>query len=281
MQYFTNDKLSMKDYHAYDAVSNSDLINFQHSPAKYKWAKTAPEMQGSSKAADFGTALHTAILEPQKFYNKVLLSPTKGRDTIAFLNLAKDNPDKIVLTESEMLQIDIMQKSVQAHPTFTKYLSQKFDSESSIIVKCSQTGLIRKIRPDMNFAQYGESFLGDLKSTKSINDWRTTAKWKNPLFAYNYGHGASYYLDTASIFYDRIIDTYLFFVVQTTIEMGKYPVEVFEVSYEELTESGFNENVENNLKNLAECKDFAVTSRFPEFGIDSHEIEIITGDDNE
>lgn len=277
-KYITNDKLSMKEYHNADGVGNSSLLAFEESPARYVWDKKAPKQPGSSKASDLGTAIHSAILEPTKFKTECLLSPTKGRNTAAFDALAAENPDKTVLVESEFEQIKVIQKSANAHPAFAKYINQEFDAESSIFVTCPHTGLLRKIRIDMNFAQYGADYIGDLKSSRLLSDWRSTQRWKNPLFAYNYGHTAAYYLETASLFYGRQINTYLFFVVQTTVEMGKYPVDVIEITRDELAEYGFIERVEINLEGLANCKDFAVNTRFPDFGIDIPEIEITTND---
>lgn len=280
-KYYTKDELTMKQYHALDALGNGSLVAFQESPAKYKWLLSAPEQPGSSKASDFGTALHTAILEPENYKAEILTGPTKTRTAQAFEQFAADNPDKTVLTESEMADVEIMKGSANAHPTFSQYLSKPKDNESSIFITCNETGLARKIRIDMNFAQYGADFIGDIKTTRSIADWRSTMKWKNPLYAYNYGHTASYYLDVASQFYGREINTYIFFVVQTTIEMGKYPVEVIAITRDELERYGFWEQMTDNLHSFAECNEFAVVSQFPDFGADDNEIEIITEDDNE
>ena len=282
MRYLTKEQLSMKEYHASGGVGASGLKAFGKSPATFIWSQSAPEMLGSSKASDFGTALHTAILEPDNFDSQVLISPTAGRNTKATIDLATANPDNIVLVESEVEQIKVMIESAKAHPTFAKYLGQKFDPEASIFIECPETKLMRKVRIDMNFAQYGADYIGDLKSAKSISDFHSTQRWKNPLFCYEYGLSAAYYLHTASLYYGRTISSYLFFVIQTTIEMGKYPVDVIEITWEELEHLGFFEQFQTNFKALAECKDFAVTSKFPDFGSDSEEIEIITSeDDNE
>ena len=59
--------LTNEEYRAIDAISNGELQQIANNPADYIWAKTAPVDTTKTAAFDFGTALHTALLEPELF----------------------------------------------------------------------------------------------------------------------------------------------------------------------------------------------------------------------
>jgi hypothetical protein len=120
--------------------------------------------------------------------------------------------------------------------------------------------------------------LYDVKTTASIEDWRSDTRWKNPLFTHGYGHTAAFYMDAMSAFCGEQIDTYTFLVVQKTINLGKYPVAVIEITREECERYGFFDEVYNNLDKYKEAlttNNWIENEKFPLFYVaDDMSIEI-------
>jgi len=261
--------LPMHDYQEANAISNSGLLLIERNPADFKWSKDAPKDPSKSGTSDFGTASHTALIEPEKFDESVLIGPTKSRDSKGFTEFEREHgAGKIVLLENEETQIRIMKASANAHPTMAKFLSIDSDVEPSIFVLDKDREIMRKIRPDLDLHKGGFPLLCDVKTTADISAWRSPLRWKNPLFEFNYGHTAAYYMDTASIHYGKQIDEYSFLLLQKNIEMGRYPVSVFTITREELEQYGFFDRVNNNLDRYAEClhsNNWFGVERFPIF----------------
>ena len=261
--------ITQKEYRDIEAISNSELLTIERNPSDFIWAKNAPVDSTKTAALDFGTMLHTALLEPEQF-NKdlVIYDQTKSRETVKFNAFMQDvGENAIVLLESEYDKIRLMIDSAKAHPTFSYYLSQ-FDSfESSIVGEFA--GVQVKIRPDCKNDKL--ALIGDLKSTADLSAWREAMTWKNPLFTYNYGHTAAFYMEVYSKFLGKQVNEYHFLVCQKNISMGRYPVDVISITREECERYGFIERVYTNLEEYqhrVKTNDWLNVSRFPSFKVD-------------
>lgn len=266
--------ISNDEYRKMEGVANSDLLMVKKNPSDYTWSKVAPVDNSKVATKDFGTALHTALLEPEKFDDDVFVSSVAGRTTKTFIKEVNDNHDKVVLTEVESEQIRIMQASALCHPAMNLFLTAEGDRESSIFVYDDEFEIWLKCRPDVDaFEKHG--FIGDLKSTTSISDWREPVEWKNPLFKFDYGHTAAFYIYTMSKFYGKPVDTYKFGLSQKTIELGKYPQSVFTITRGELETLGFWDDMLNNLGEYSrrfKTDDWVYEEVFPIFGRDDMEV---------
>ena len=245
--------LTNDEYRNLEGVANSDLLSLEASPANYQWVKNAPQDPAKVGAFDFGTALHTAVLEPEKFNDQVIVySQTKTRESKAFAEFEAAN-EGLILLESEYNKIRFMADGFKYHPTVNRLLTAKSDKEGSIFVDDSDFGVIRKIRPDIDYAPHGQPFLADVKTTANIADWRESARWKNPLFTHGYGHTAAYYMDTATMFYGEPINEYTFILFQKTVEFGRYPVAAITITREECEILGFFNQMYANLDRYSLC----------------------------
>jgi len=264
-------KITNEEYRSIDAISNGELQQIAHNPADYIWAKTAPIDTTKTAAFDFGTALHTALLEPELFNSQVVIyDQTKTRETVKFQQfLETQTKCSIVLLESEYDKLRFTVDSAMAHPTFKAYVDKCEHKEVSIIGELN--GIKVKIRPDMCSDKLG--IIGDLKSTASLDDWRNTARWKNPLFTHGYGHTAAFYMDVYEEYLGRPVNEYAFLVCQKSINCCRYPVAVITVTGDELEMYGFFEKVYANLETDKECLQtggWGHIERFPVFhGFDS------------
>ncbi|QDP59272.1 MAG: putative exodeoxyribonuclease 8 [Prokaryotic dsDNA virus sp.] len=265
------------EYREAEGVCNSDLLLLEKRPSSVKQSKTAPRDPSKTGAADYGTIVHTALLEPEKFEGSFVIGPTKSRETKAFMEFEQqpENHGKLILLEHEYDQLRLTVDCALADPTMEEFLRQhKFDAEASIFVQDERLDIMRKIRIDANYVPHGLPIVGDMKSSAGkgegvIETWSSPIEWKNPLFSLNYGHGAAFYLDTASLHYGESIDSYYFLIIGKTADFGVYPVDVREVTRQELIEYGFFERMTRNLEEYAErlhTDNWKSISRFPVFG---------------
>ena len=269
--------ITNEEYRDIDAISNSELLMIEHTPSDFIWAKNAPKDNTKTAALDFGTVLHTALLEPQKFENSfVIYDQTKSRDTVKFNSFMQEQAENaIVLLESEYDKVRLMAASAHAHPTFSKYLKVCPEREKSIIGDFH--GVKVKIRPDLKCD--GISTISELKSTADLSEWRESVIWKNPMFKFNYGHSAAFYMDVYQEYLGMPVDTYTYLVCQKSINCGRYPVGVFTISREELTRYGFFDRVYSNIEKYKECKasgDWTHLEPFPLFNVPNvEELDIV------
>lgn len=253
MEYGLFENLPHDEYRKIKALANSSALLFANNPSDFIWASKAPVDFAKVMTKDVGTALHAALLEPEKFDDLVYVSSVKGRQTKTFEQEVIDNPDHIVLTDEEAEKVRIMVGSVMAHPAANHYLSVAGGlSECSIVTHDHEFNIDLKCRPDRLIADY--DICVDVKTTGDISKWRSDKEWINPMFEFNYGHNAAFYLHTLSLHYGREFNKYVFVVVSTTVQLGRYPVAVFEVTKDQLIEWGFWAQMLANLERYSLCK---------------------------
>ena len=72
--------LSNEDYHEQNALNKSGIVQLAKSPAHFhEWYHAANEEP--TKAMVIGTAIHTAILEPDKYDQSIIIAPQVDRRT--------------------------------------------------------------------------------------------------------------------------------------------------------------------------------------------------------
>lgn len=143
-------ELSNEAYHAQPGLNKSGLVQLAKSPAHYfEWYHALEEEP--SKAMVLGTALHTAVLEPEKFKQSVMISPKIDKRTKAgkeeWAAFEKKAVGKIILTEDEADAIEGMKASVFNNMTAYDLLLEG-KSEQSIFFKDPDYDFLCKVRPD-------------------------------------------------------------------------------------------------------------------------------------
>lgn len=184
--------LSNESYHADPAISRSGMMLFAESPYRY-WAnyinpdrppkKFTPQME-------FGTALHSYILEKEKFDQEYILEPVYeklpklvrlkdvGRPVFEAYKAAKakiefcnemifndfDPTGKKILSLEEMNQLILMQMELLKHKEANALLKDAI-YESSYFWKDKESGLMVKCRPDV----LHDNIIVDLKTCASAS----------------------------------------------------------------------------------------------------------------
>jgi hypothetical protein len=147
-------------YHAYDGISKSGLDLVDRSPAHYFFrAETQP-----TRAMEIGTAIHTAILEPERFQSEyVLLKEVKDRRASEFKEAVKVHGSERVLVSTEAVNVAGMQETVLSQPSTKELLDAAVYFELSAFIECPKTGVLLRCRYDALTANH---IAIDLKKTQ-------------------------------------------------------------------------------------------------------------------
>jgi hypothetical protein len=192
--------LSNADYHAHPAVSKSHLDKVARSPAHYWASYLDPERvpQEPTQAMILGTALHTAVLEPELWDQQFAVPPQAfDRRTKAGKELAQafeqEAAGKLVLSPDDADRIRRMADAVHQHPASRFLLDLPGLREASYFWTDEETGVECKCRPDWHSTD--RRLVVDVKTTedaspkgfqKSVASWRyhVQAAWyQRPLGA--------------------------------------------------------------------------------------------------
>src|SRR6267378_4439340 len=107
--------ISDADYRKFVAISNSGLNEMAKSPAHFQaWLRAPKE---PTAAMRFGTIVHSAILEPKKFYASTVSCP-----------------EKQILKFDEFKKVEAMIEEVYSHPTASDLLKVGQSEQSMIWV---------------------------------------------------------------------------------------------------------------------------------------------------
>lgn len=197
-------ELSNADYHRHPAVSKSHLDRVAKSPAHY-WARyldPAREPEEPTAAMVLGTALHTAVLEPQ-LWDEQFAVPKHAFDrrTKAGKELAAafeaEAEGKTVLQLDDAERIRRMAAAVHQHPASNFLLHLPGSREASYFWQDSATGLECKCRPDWHSED--RRLIVDVKTTEDASPrgfQRSVANWRYHVQAawYLQGLGAEQFL---------------------------------------------------------------------------------------
>lgn len=146
-------------YHAHpEGVSSSGLKMVERSPEHYRYqAARAP-----SRAMELGTAIHTALLEPERFTTDyVLLKDVKDRRASEYKAAVKVHGSERVLVAGEADQVAGMQEAVLSNPAMSERLNAEGWRELSLFVRDPETGALVRVRYDL---LTGSGIAVDLKS---------------------------------------------------------------------------------------------------------------------
>lgn len=176
-------------YHATDGfISSSGLTVFNRSPAHYKFGKPKER----TRNMEIGSALHTAVLEPEIYKNKYMtLEGVTARTAAAYKQAIKHRLGEFTLTQPEGDGIITMQQSVYAHKRASEILTSAKQKELSVFVECPITEVMVRIRIDILGGGIDDGYAVDLKTTRDARD----QSFSRSVFDYRYHCQAALYMD--------------------------------------------------------------------------------------
>ena len=148
-------------YHADPSIGHSGLIRLLKSPAHLREALDHPPQPTPAMA--FGSAVHTYILEPERFSNEFVVAEKfdrrtkEGKEAAARFEAA--NQGKTLITAEDLATLTLMRAAVVAHQGAADLLKQG-EAELSAFWTDSLTGIPCRCRPDW----FNGTALVDLKS---------------------------------------------------------------------------------------------------------------------
>lgn len=148
-----------EEYHQLpDSVSCSGLKHLLRSPAHYQAYLEEPD----DGKPNVGTALHCAVLEPERFDQEYTVFSGR-RGTKVFDAFVQENPGKIILNEQEWIQVHGMLRAIMSHKEFPLWKAlQTAKREMSVFWTDEETGVQCRVRFDALCAPFANF---DLKTT--------------------------------------------------------------------------------------------------------------------
>lgn len=237
-------KMKDKDYFASDGESNSSLNNMSKSEAHYKYALTHPMEETPAMA--FGSLFHCQVLETAEVEDRYAVAPICDKRTKAGKAIMAEwlpsAEGKIVVSESDMVQVREMHQSLILHPVARDLIERSGENEQAIFSEDRDTGILKKGKLDRICKN--TNILVDLKSSGDASP----QGFQKSVFSYGYHCQSAYYTDLATE-QGLDIEKMLFVVVEKT---APYNVAVYELCPHSL-EIG-RRTYKENLYKLANCE---------------------------
>lgn len=151
-------------YHRGPGVSCSGLIEIRRTPAHFLDWKLHPPAQ--TPALVFGSALHTAVLEPGEFDLRFAVKPDCDRRTkegkATYEEFEKTLEGRAIVTRDQIESITAIRAAVGSHENASLLLNTPH-KELSFYWKDPETGILCRCKPD---ALCPGGFLLDVKTTE-------------------------------------------------------------------------------------------------------------------
>jgi hypothetical protein len=250
--------MDFQTYLQHPGINKSKLDSIAKSPLHYwsrwidpNWVEPAP-----TPALEFGTAVHMAVLEPERFQIEYVEAPNVSRTTKAGKEAwaAAAEGGKKLLKSEDWWSVQYMLRSIMEHPMARKILMARGHSEQSIFGVCPHTGLELKCRVDY-LTESG--WLIDLKSTQDAS----LSGFQRSVANFRYHVQAAHYLNVYRLATGETPRGFAFITVEKT---APYAVQVFEAS-PNLIQAGSLEAM-RNLRALAAALDtYSLETPWPSY----------------
>lgn len=244
--YYTN--IPNADYHAGPGISKSILDLAHKAPALVEWNRRAPRDEQAVGATDLGDAFHALLLEPERFHSDFIVAPAVDRRTKAgkeeyaeFLDAARGRK---VLDADDARKLGLMRESALAHPFARRLLEAEGDVEASIYWTDPDTGLLCRCRPDKRVTAH--RILLDVKTCADVARFATSVE------EYRYHVQDAFYSEGEARCFGEPPAAFLFLVVSTSLDAGRYPTRLFALTPSE-REAG-RTAWRKDLDTIAECE---------------------------
>lgn len=255
-----------ESYHSGPGISNSGLALIAKSPLHY-WARYLDPMREPvepTPALELGTAVHCAVLEPDRFREAYVTIPEDAPRKPTSVQLKAKNPsddtvaaiawwsefeekhkDAKILSRDDFAKCQRIAESIHGHDA-ASILFADGKAEVSIFWEDEETGVLCKIRPDWLMS----SAIFDLKTTEDASP----SGFTRSIFNYGYFRQAAFYLDGARAA-GLDVDAFMFGAVEKSAPFAS----AFYYAEATMIEVGRME-YRRHLRTYAECLE---TGRWP------------------
>jgi len=225
-------------YHSYEGISKSGLDLIERSPSHYRYR----EPRSATRAMEIGTAIHAAILEPDRYAAQyMLLVDVHARTASEYKQAIKTHTSECVLVSHEADHIAGMQESVYANESAAKLLDDEGWCEVSAFVECPETGVLLRARFD-KLTRYGIGI--DLKKTRDARP----DKFSRAVYDYRYHVQDAFYSHVYQLITGEPIKAFKIIAVE---ENMPHSTHVYQLDDEAKAEGA--RQFERNLADYAEA----------------------------
>jgi exodeoxyribonuclease VIII len=205
--------LNSEEYHSdLTAVNSSALKDALKSPASFKTAFTTKK--DPTPAMEFGTLVHTAILEFKRFKSEYIIKPDFGNMRLKENKAAAEewlnaNSDKKFVAQDDYNKLIGIAESISNHKDAISLLTNGQIEQSGYFTD-PETCILNRIRPD--FLSNDKCVLVDLKTTTdcTLNDFSRT------IWNFRYDFQMAMYSEGVRIISGKRPDFHVFIVVEKT-----------------------------------------------------------------
>lgn len=244
-------KEPLAQYLVHLAIGTSDIIAAMRSPAHYRskiWVR-------STEAMALGTAVHAAILEPERFAATYVVAPDMDRRTRDYKLWVQENvhDGSIALSSADGIAIDAMVAAVNGH-ALAASLVRGADIEASLYWNDPATAMPCKSRPDCLRAQ--EQTIVDLKTATDAS----FLAFQRSIHSYGYHIQAAHALNGAERVYGGgRWSAYLWVVVEKD---PPYGVAVYQP--DDMTLDAARYECQTAIELIAQCQEKGAFPGYPE-----------------
>ena len=252
--------MNNNEYHSHEAIGSSILKKI----AQKSLLHAIKEERKESDALDLGSAIHCAILEPEKYYSEFLIMPKvdgrtkEGKAVKADFEKIAQEKNMTIITDEQDAQVKAMVASIRTHEIANGMLTGG-EAEYAYFAKDPSTGLMLKTKPDYKNA-------GALIDLKSCQD-ASREGFIKACINYNYALQAAFYLDVYNLATGENLTEFFFVAIETA---APFAVACYKMGEVEINVG--REQYKKALKQLAEYK--KDESKILDYGYEKKIIEI-------
>lgn len=212
------DGVSNTAYHSGHGISKSGLDLIAKSPLHYWAAYLDPnrEPRTETPAMKLGTAIHTAILEPDAFADRYRVMPegldrrTKaGKEIYEALLLDAETNDATLISAADQQTALQIATNVRRHP-LARNILRDGKAEQSVFWTDAETGVLCKCRPDWLLDPNPNPAILDVKSTTDASP----DGFMKSAYTYRYHVQAAWYLDGLEAATGMKPDSFMFLAIE-------------------------------------------------------------------
>ena len=212
-----NNDVTNEDYHGdREFESSSSLKLYLKDPKEFhnRYILKLPREEKFKSAYDFGSYIHSLILEPEKTEDEFAIFEGMTRRGKAYTEFKGANENKTIITASQKMQADSLVNSYKENLEAVDHIKEGFP-EQTLCVELE--GMKVKVRADYVRPDKGQVI--DLKTTSDSTDKFSVGK---TIVRFDYDLSAALYVDAFSTHYGKPFDFYFVFLNKMTNEVEIY-----------------------------------------------------------
>tara|TARA_R100000697_G_C5448613_1_gene197007 strand:- start:19 stop:822 length:804 start_codon:yes stop_codon:yes gene_type:complete len=207
-----NQNITNEDYHGdREYESSSTLKLYLKDPKEYhnRYILKLPREEKYKSAYDFGSYIHSLILEPEKVDDEYAIFEGASRRGNAYKEFKAENEGKIIITRSQFLQAQAILEAYTEHELASSMVTRG-KAEQTLCVELE--GMKIKVRAD--YVKYGQII--DVKTTSDPVDRFAVGK---TVVRFDYDLSAALYVDAFTKYFGNEFEFYFLFINKMSNEI--------------------------------------------------------------